>query len=84
MMLVAITVDTMVLSGVMRLRRTRPDLERPFRVPGYPFVPVLTLVLYVLLLVIIVATQPSLAIGAGAMLAVLTVAGMFTVGLRKA
>jgi amino acid transporter len=27
------------IAGLYRLRRTRPDLPRPYRVPGYPFVP---------------------------------------------
>ena len=27
--------------GVFRLRRLRPDLPRPYRVWGYPFVPIL-------------------------------------------
>lgn len=31
--------------GLLRLRRLRPDLDRPFRVPGYPFVPITFLVL---------------------------------------
>jgi APA family basic amino acid/polyamine antiporter len=31
-----------VAVGVIVLRRTQPDLERPFRVPLFPFVPVLT------------------------------------------
>jgi APA family basic amino acid/polyamine antiporter len=26
-------------AGVLVLRRTRPSLERPYRVPGYPVVP---------------------------------------------
>jgi APA family basic amino acid/polyamine antiporter len=30
-----------VCLGVMVLRRRRPDLKRPFRVPGYPWTPVL-------------------------------------------
>jgi amino acid transporter len=29
----------LAIAGVYRLRRTRPDLPRPYRVPGYPFVP---------------------------------------------
>lgn len=39
-----------VALGVLVLRRTQPDLERPFRVPGYPVTPVLTVLvcLYVL------------------------------------
>jgi APA family basic amino acid/polyamine antiporter len=32
---------TLVCFGVIVLRRTRPDLPRPFRVPGVPWVPVL-------------------------------------------
>lgn len=31
-----------VAISVMVLRRTRPDLERPFRVPLYPIIPILT------------------------------------------
>jgi amino acid transporter len=31
-----------VAIGVMVLRRTQPDLERPFKVPGYPVTPILT------------------------------------------
>jgi len=29
----------LAIAGLYRLRRTRPDLPRPYRVPGYPFVP---------------------------------------------
>jgi APA family basic amino acid/polyamine antiporter len=32
---------TLVCVGVVILRRTRPDLHRPFRVPGVPWVPIL-------------------------------------------
>jgi amino acid transporter len=27
------------IAGLYRLRRTRPDLSRPYRTPGYPVVP---------------------------------------------
>lgn len=33
-----------VALGVIVLRRREPDLERPFRVPGYPVTPILTVV----------------------------------------
>lgn len=33
---------SVVAVGVMVMRRTHPDLERPFKVPGYPVTPVLT------------------------------------------
>ncbi len=32
-----------VATAVLVLRRTAPDLERPFKVPGYPITPVLTI-----------------------------------------
>ncbi len=78
MMLVAISVDTMVLLGYFRLRAARPDLHRPFRVPGHPWIPALTVLLYVLILAVIVGTQPGLALGGGAMLAGLVLAGWWT------
>jgi APA family basic amino acid/polyamine antiporter len=34
----------LVSVGVMVLRRTRPDLERPFRTPGMPWVPIAAIV----------------------------------------
>jgi APA family basic amino acid/polyamine antiporter len=78
MMTVAIAVDTMVLLGYFKLRRDRPDLERPFRMPGHPWLAVLTVALYVAILVILIATQPALSVGAGAMLAALLIAGSLT------
>jgi APA family basic amino acid/polyamine antiporter len=78
MMTVAITVDTMVLLGYFKLRASQPDLERPFRMPGHPWLPGLTIVLYIGILVILVWTQPMLAAGAGAMLAAMLVAGLIT------
>jgi len=78
MMTVAISVDTMVLLGYFKLRASRPDMERPFRMPGHPFLPALTIVLYVAILAILVYTQPQLAMGAGAMLAVMLLAGVVT------
>ena len=78
MMTVAITVDTMVLLGYFKLRASRPDLERPFRMPGHPVLPALTIALYLAILVILVWTQPMLALGAGSMLLAILVAGIVT------
>ena len=33
---------SVVAIGIIVLRRTHPDLERPFRIPGYPVTPILT------------------------------------------
>ena len=78
MMTVAITVDTMVLLGYFKLRASRPELERPFTMPGHPVLPALTILLYIAILVILVWTQPMLALGAGSMLAAMLVAGILT------
>jgi APA family basic amino acid/polyamine antiporter len=83
MMLCAITVDGMVLLGFFRLRRHRPDLVRPLRVPGYPWLPALTIALYLAVLAIIVITQPRLAIGGAVMLGSLVVAGVIVTGRQK-
>ena len=78
MMTVAITVDAMVLLGYFKLRRSRPDLVRPFRMPGHPVLPAITIALYALILAIIVGTQPQLALGAGGMLLTIYLAGRWT------
>jgi APA family basic amino acid/polyamine antiporter len=76
MMFVAISVDTMVLLALFRLRALHPDEPRPYRVPGYPWMPVVVVTLYVLILVLVTVTQPVLAVGAVALLAVLAAAGL--------
>lgn len=83
MMLVAITVDLVVLAGFFRLRIRQPDLPRPLRVPAYPWLPALTVALYVLVLATIVATQPRLAIGGAIMLGTLLIAGWTTARVRS-
>jgi APA family basic amino acid/polyamine antiporter len=82
MMAVAFAVDLTVLSGIFVLRRKRPDLHRPLRVPFYPWLPALTVLLYFLVFVTIVGTQPSLGLGAAAMLAGLGLAGWLTLRTR--
>jgi basic amino acid/polyamine antiporter, APA family len=84
MMTVAITVDTMVLLGYFKLRSSRPDMERPFRMPGHPFLPAVTILLYIAILTIVVTTQPVLALGAGAMLLAMLVAGVITTRRKRA
>ncbi|MDE2795731.1 MAG: amino acid permease [Gemmatimonadota bacterium] len=84
MMLVAISVDLMVLSAFFRLRRTRPELERPLRVPGGVWTAGVTIVLYLLILGIIVGTQPGLAVGAVVILGGLGVAGAVAVKYSNA
>jgi len=84
MMMVAIPVDCMVLLGYFRLRMTRPEMERPFRVPGHPWVAGLTIVLYLAIVAILVGTQPHLALGGGAMIAAMVAAGVIVARRRAA
>ncbi|NIN72223.1 MAG: amino acid permease [Gemmatimonadetes bacterium] len=76
MMFVAISVDAMVLIGLFKLRALHPDEPRPYRVPGYPWMPGVVVILYVMILVLVTVTQPMLAVGAGTLLAVLLAAGL--------
>jgi basic amino acid/polyamine antiporter, APA family len=78
MMMVAISVDTMVLTGYFRLRARRPDLVRPFRLPGGPWTAGVTVALYAAILAIMIGTQPRLALGGGAMIAGLVAGGWLT------
>ena len=78
MMTVAITVDTMVLLGYFKLRYSRPEMERPFTMPGHPWLPGITILLYLAILGILVGTQPELAMGAAGMLGAILVAGFWT------
>jgi APA family basic amino acid/polyamine antiporter len=49
----------LTIAGVIRLRRTRPDLERPYKVPGYPFVPIFYIVGAATVLVMLFAYRPA-------------------------
>jgi APA family basic amino acid/polyamine antiporter len=54
---------------VFVLRRTKPDVERPFRVPGYPWTPLLFIVAAAALVANTIATQPArAAVGIGVVL----------------
>jgi APA family basic amino acid/polyamine antiporter len=46
------------VAAVYRLRRSRPDLERPYRVIGYPFVPALFILGAIYLITNALLTDP--------------------------
>jgi APA family basic amino acid/polyamine antiporter len=48
----------LTIAGIFRLRRTRPEAERPYRAFGYPVIPVLYMVGAGVILVILFAYQP--------------------------
>jgi basic amino acid/polyamine antiporter, APA family len=49
----------LTIAGVIRLRQTRPGLERPYRVPLYPFVPIFYIVGAATVLVMLFAYRPA-------------------------
>jgi basic amino acid/polyamine antiporter, APA family len=49
----------LTIAGVIRLRQTRPDLERPYKVPGYPLVPIFYIVGASTVLVMLFAYRPA-------------------------
>lgn len=83
MMAVAFAVDLVVLGGIFLLRHRQPKLHRPVLVPFYPWLPGLTVLIYLLVLTTIVWTQPVLGLGAGVMIGILFLAGWLTLRTRK-
>jgi basic amino acid/polyamine antiporter, APA family len=49
----------LTVAGVFRLRRLRPDAERPYRAVGYPFVPAFYILSAVTILAILFAYRPA-------------------------
>jgi basic amino acid/polyamine antiporter, APA family len=79
----ALIVDGIVFLALFRLRRTRPEIERPFRVPFYPILPIVVLLMYAVVITVIVATQPRLAAGGFVFLLVFALLGWVVVGRRE-
>jgi len=59
------------MAALLRLRVTEPDLTRPFRAPFYPFLPALALALAVGALIMMLITNPAMAIVFATLMAVL-------------
>ena len=72
-------VDGIVLSSIFALRRRAPMANRPFRVPAYPLVPALAVVLYAVVLIIITVTQPKLALIAVGLLSLVAIGSWVSV-----
>lgn len=49
----------LTIAGVFRLRRMRPDAERPYRAWGYPFLPALYIVGATVILIVLFIYQPK-------------------------
>jgi APA family basic amino acid/polyamine antiporter len=49
----------LTIAGLFRLRRTRPDMERPYRAVGYPFLPALYIALAGLIEFLLLWNKPA-------------------------
>jgi len=56
--LVIVAMYIMVVLSLIKLRKSEPSLERPFKVPGYPVLPVITVILSIFFLVIYIPGVP--------------------------
>ena len=50
--------NAMTVIGLVKLRRQRPDMERPYRVSGYPLVPLLYVAIALFFIVYIIIGDP--------------------------
>jgi APA family basic amino acid/polyamine antiporter len=56
----AIIFYILTIAGVFVLRRTRPDIPRPYKAWGYPWVPALYIVLALIILIVLFLYQPAI------------------------
>jgi APA family basic amino acid/polyamine antiporter len=52
----------LTIGGLFRLRRTRPDLERPYRAVGYPVLPALYILVAGLIEIFLLWTKPTFSV----------------------
>jgi len=57
----ALTLYIISMLSTLKLRRSEPDLPRPFRVPGYPWFPIIALVIASVSLIALTVFNPVLA-----------------------
>jgi APA family basic amino acid/polyamine antiporter len=56
--------NLLAVAGLMKLRRTQPQLTRPFRTPLYPLVPLTFAALSTWMIVFVIAQRPSVIVAA--------------------
>jgi basic amino acid/polyamine antiporter, APA family len=49
----------LTIGGLFRLRRTRPNLERPYRAVGYPFLPALYILMAGIIEILLLVNKPA-------------------------
>jgi APA family basic amino acid/polyamine antiporter len=75
MSFVLLVTDGVVILALFRLRQTAPEALRPFRVPLYPWLPIVVALLHGGIIALIAITQPALAAGGAAVLGALLAVG---------
>lgn len=65
----ALLMYSMAMAALFRLRAIEPDLARPFRAPLYPFLPALALLMTAAVLIMMLVTNPVMAVVFGALMA---------------
>ncbi len=65
----AVTLYVLSMAALFRLRKTHPDLPRPFRAPGFPVVPGVALALALAAIVALAVATPQLGLVYGGLLA---------------
>jgi amino acid transporter len=68
-MLAAIIFETMVIASIFRFRALHPEWERPYRCWGYPWVPMIYVLVLAGMLVVTVIDQPLKAVVTGSIVA---------------
>ncbi|HET9152394.1 MAG TPA: amino acid permease, partial [Gemmatimonadales bacterium] len=74
----------LMFAAFFRLRRKEPELARPYRARGYPWLPALALVIAVVLLAGLIAADPKSAAITGVVMVVTWLAGLLVKRRRNA
>jgi APA family basic amino acid/polyamine antiporter len=77
MSFVLLVTDGIVILALFRLRKTAPDAPRPFRVPWYPWLPLVVAAMYAGIITMIAVSQWQLAAGGSAVLLTFFIVGAF-------
>lgn len=72
----ALLMYTVAMAALFRLRAIEPDLVRPFRAPLYPFLPALALLMAAAALILMLVTNPIMALVFGALMALLVIGSL--------
>jgi APA family basic amino acid/polyamine antiporter len=72
----------LTIAGVFRLRKRRPNAERPYRAFGYPLVPALYIVCATVILVILFVYRPATTIP-GVLIVLIGIPAYFLFRMRR-